>query len=117
MTPDHSEKVFVMLTALTLACTNPHVVADDSDEIPCEPRRVLQAVCQRCHTRPTAEGAPFALVARSDILPVREDMIEQLDAGRMPLEPVTISDEDRATLLDWLARGAPRVAPQECSSR
>jgi hypothetical protein len=94
----------------------------DANEIPCGPRIVLQSICQQCHTRPTRNGAPFSLVNRSDILAatrgsvIRQLMIEQLEARRMPLSPVTITDDQRNTLLGWLKEGAPAVSPQDCPS-
>jgi hypothetical protein len=42
-------------------------------------------------------------------------MIEEIDARRMPLSPVTITDEDRTTLLGWLHAGAPATTPQDCT--
>jgi hypothetical protein len=93
---------------------------EDADEIPCEPRRVLQTVCQRCHARPAQNGAPFALVTRSDVLAsyagsvIRELMIQEVEAGRMPLPPVTISPADREILLGWLRAGAPAVPARSC---
>lgn len=96
--------------------------ADDSAQIPCEPRRVLQTVCQHCHTRPLANGAPFPLEHRSDFdavyggIVVREDAIEQLAARRMPLAPITIDDQDRDVLLAWLRAGTPAVPSQTCAS-
>jgi hypothetical protein len=45
---------------------------------------------------------------------IRDLMIEQIEAGRMPLKPVTISDEMRTVLLAWLKNGAPAVPPQVC---
>jgi hypothetical protein len=95
-------------------------VREDADEIPCEPRLVLQTVCQRCHSLSPQNGAPFPLVRRSDILAmrggsaVRELMIPQLESKRMPLTPVTIDPEAREVLLDWLRAGAPAVAPNKC---
>jgi hypothetical protein len=95
---------------------------DDSAEIPCEPRRVLTTICQQCHTRPqTKNGAPFPLQWRSDVLAkyggveIRELMIEQLSAGRMPLAPVTIDPLDRELLLRWLQAGALAIAPDTCT--
>jgi hypothetical protein len=98
------------------------LVADDTDkDIPCAPRHVLQTICQQCHTRPMRNGAPFPLQTRSDIVVhtyggvvVRELMIEEVTAGRMPLTPVTISDEYTATLLYWLAAGAPADPDEDC---
>ena len=95
---------------------------DDVRTIPCEPRRILQTVCQQCHVDPPKNGAPFPLLDRGDILAtrnestVREAMIAQVEAKRMPAVPVTMSDADRATLLDWLNAGAPDVPPRECAS-
>lgn len=129
--------IFVLLAntvSLSVACSSgaptapaPMVEAtpstidpDDSDAIPCGPRRVLQSICQRCHTKPPANGAPFPLVTRSNIVRVGPDgeirqlMIEQIEAGRMPLAPVTIDYDSRETLLDWLRAGAPAVTPRSC---
>jgi hypothetical protein len=98
---------------------------NDSNEIPCPPRRVLTTICQQCHTRPeTKNGAPFPLVYRSDIIVkrgasgtlIRELMVAQLKAGTMPYPPVTITETDKATLLSWLSAGAFPVEPQECNS-
>ena len=95
-------------------------VRDDPDEIPCEPRLVLQTVCQHCHALPPRNGAPFPLVRSSDVLAtrsgmvVRDLMIQQLEAKRMPLSPVTIDPEAREVLLDWLRAGAPAVTPRQC---
>jgi hypothetical protein len=93
---------------------------DDADTIPCGPRFVLQRICQRCHSNPTANGAPFPLETRWDIVRVGRDgeirqlMIEQIEAGRMPLTPVTIDYSSRETLLDWLHAGAPAESPKTC---
>ena len=92
-------------------------LASDADTIPCAPRAVLVAVCQQCHTRPPRNGAPFALVNRSDIVSddaIRLDMIAQLESEHMPLPPVTIEDTDRAVLLEWLEGGAPAVPATSC---
>lgn len=96
-------------------------IREDADEIPCEPRRVLQTVCQQCHSLPPQNGAPFSLVRRADIVAtrsgvvVRELMIQQLDAWRMPLTPVTMSSVDREVLLEWLRAGAPATTPRDCT--
>jgi hypothetical protein len=96
-------------------------LAQDENDIPCAPRRVLQTICQQCHTKPQKNGAPFPLINRSDVVDnvyggevVRELMIENVTAGRMPQQPVTISDEDKATLLDWLNAGAPIDHQENC---
>lgn len=96
-------------------------LAPDEADIPCAPRRVLQTICQQCHARPTKNGAPFPLVYRSDVVVhayggvvVRELMIEELEAGRMPLAPVTIEAAEKTTLLDWLRAGAPADPDVRC---
>jgi hypothetical protein len=99
---------------------------DDENLIPCEPRAVLQTVCQQCHTRPTTKnGAPFPIVRHSDILAVRsggggatvrDRMIDQLRAGRMPLAPATIEPTQKTMLLTWLEEGAPTVEATDCQT-
>lgn len=96
-------------------------LAQDEADIPCAPRHVLQTICQQCHTKPQKNGAPFPLINRSDVVDnvyggvvVRELMIEMVEAGRMPLSPVTISDDDKATLLAWLHAGAPIDHHETC---
>lgn len=94
---------------------------DDSNLIPCAPRAVLVNICQQCHGRPTKNGAPFPIQRLNDILSthagevVRQDMIDELNANLMPLAPVTITPEDKATLLSWLNAGSPAVLPTSCS--
>ena len=122
---------FTLLGFLACSSTDPVVAprdaavdsvvpVDDSTQIPCAPREVLQTVCQQCHARTPLNGAPFPLVTRTDILTMRSGgiardlMIAQLVAKRMPLAPVTIEDEQRATLLAWLQDGAVAVTSQSC---
>jgi len=60
-------------------------------------------------------------VTRSDVLSlardgeIRQRMIEQVEARRMPLPPVTITEGDRAILLEWLQLGAPAVESTTCA--
>ncbi len=131
----YAAKLSLIIAATTLACSTspstragelqradvrPQEVREDTEEIPCEPRLVLQTICQRCHALPPQNGVPFPLVRRSDVLAmragvlVRELMIQQLEAGRMPLRPVSIELEQREVLLDWLRSGAPAVVPTQC---
>lgn len=89
-------------------------------EIPCGPRAVLALVCQQCHSSPTRSGAPYALVSIEDVRqerdgePTSSAMLALVEQRRMPLSPVTITDEQRSVLLDWLRSGAPTVTPREC---
>jgi hypothetical protein len=126
--------LFVTMVSVSVACVAGNAAApmpsldastlssepDDTDAIPCAPRLVLQTVCQKCHQRPPIRGAPFPLVTRSNIVRVGPDgeirqlMIQQLEAKRMPLAPETIDDDSRATLLDWLRAGAPAESSTTC---
>lgn len=82
-------------------------------EIPCAPRAVLEAVCQNCHTDPPRNGAPFSQQTYQDIdsdldgEPVYLRMKQAIEEGRMPLDPYTLTDAQRSTLLEWLSQGAP----------
>ena len=86
-------------------------------DIPCAPDRVLQNVCQHCHSSPPKNGAPFSLVTYDDTQremdghPLWFFMEKYVTARIMPLPPVEISDGDRAVLLAWLRAGAPARAP------
>ena len=80
---------------------------------PCAVAIVLSDVCRRCHTTELAGKAPFPLDDYDDsqvpygTRPVFESMKDELLARRMPLPPVTITEEQRATLLEWIDAGAP----------
>ncbi|HKQ69925.1 MAG TPA: hypothetical protein VJT73_11330 [Polyangiaceae bacterium] len=121
----------VVMTLGMMACSGsstPDVadvvpIHEGSDRIPCEPRSILQGVCQKCHTQPLLNGAPFPLIDRSDIVRIQKDgvevraaMIAQLETGRMPLTPETIDDVSRGQLLNWLRAGAPAEPPHSCSN-
>ncbi len=94
--------------------TAPRVIVG---EIPCAPRRVLENVCQQCHTTPRKYGAPFPLITYGDVQaaldgrPVAYWMEASVREGAMPLPPVELASDDRETLLAWLAAGAPARGP------
>ena len=97
--------------------------AASHDDIPCDPKTVLQNVCQKCHSSPPQNSAPFPLVSYDDTQvvmsgkPVWMYMRTVLQTGVMPLPPVTIAPSDLATLLHWLDDGAPpRSATDVCST-
>ncbi|MES1183913.1 MAG: hypothetical protein ABUL60_08850 [Myxococcales bacterium] len=87
----------------------------------CAARVVLQAKCQRCHGEPQENGAPFPLLSYADTQvvdragsPRSDKMKAALESDFMPpqflkltpeVEP--LSDDERATLLDWLANEPP----------
>lgn len=91
-------------------------------EIPCNPKRVLELVCQQCHTAPLRNMAPFPLLTYADTQavvsgkPIWGYMQKVLVGRMMPLPPVQIEPADRAVLLGWLEAGAPpRLASDVCS--
>jgi hypothetical protein len=94
---------------------------NDSNQIPCAARRVLQQVCQQCHGKPLKEAAPFPILTRADMFKIyqgrviRALVVEQLNTRRMPVEPVTMNDTQRQELLDWVNAGAYAVAAQVCA--
>ena len=87
----------------------------------CAAREVLEHKCQRCHGATPEHGAPFSLVSYEDTQVVNargkaryELMAEAISSDYMPamfvklspaVEPLT--DEERATLLDWCEHEAP----------
>lgn len=82
-------------------------------EIPCEPRAVLEAICQNCHADPPRNGAPFSQMTYQDIdadldgEPVWARMRRAVEEGRMPLDPYALTGEQQRILLAWLGEGAP----------
>jgi len=84
--------------------------------------RIIQAKCQQCH-RPN-DIAPFALTTYDDVVTYAEDIQTVLKAKRMPpWKPVAdvgafrdsyaLSDEDRNTVLNWIAAGMPQGDPAD----
>jgi hypothetical protein len=101
----------------------PPIIEEPSGlDLPCDPQRILAAVCQKCHTNPQRNGAPFPLVTYDDTQAIWKGaritsyMLPALQKGIMPLPPVTIAPADRAMLIAWLTAGAPpRMASDMCS--
>jgi hypothetical protein len=90
-------------------------------ELPCAIERILATTCQRCHADPPVNRAPFALVTYADTQAplhgrsVAAVMREVLENRTMPVPPVEMSEDDRSTLLAWLASGAaPRTTGTKC---
>src|SRR3981189_511803 len=84
--------------------------------------RIMQAKCQQC-PRPN-DIAPFALMNYSDASTYSEDIQRVISQKIMPpWKPVPghgefknsygLSDEERQTLLDWVAAGAPEGDPND----
>jgi hypothetical protein len=98
------------------------VSTPETQFIPCDANRVLEAVCQQCHTDPPKNSAPFPLVTYQDthvVLsgnPTWVHMRNAIENGIMPLPPVQIDPASRDALLRWLYAGAPaRTASDLCS--
>ena len=83
----------------------------------CDVEPILQAHCQRCHTEPPENGAPFALLTHADTQegnPHRyEQMAAVLEQDFMPpqwlevdppVEPLPCGE--KVTLLAWIDQGA-----------
>jgi hypothetical protein len=94
-------------------------------EIPCDPKRVLETVCQTCHSAPPQNSAPFPLVTYDDThvvnaitngKPIWHYMLSAVQSGLMPLTPVQINAGDRDALLAWLNAGAPARTPTDMCS-
>jgi hypothetical protein len=101
----------------------PTIAAVRSGALPCEVDRILTSTCQKCHTEPPQNGAPFPLVTYADTQvvldgrPVHEYMSRALESDRMPLAPVRLEQGDRVLLLDWLRAGAlPASAGDACGA-
>jgi len=102
----------------------------------CDAYEVINCVCQQCHQNPTRNGAPMPLMTYEDTQArfptassssfVWERMQIAVSNGLMPetgnpnVEPAVkpLTDEQRDTLLGWLAQGAHdeggRDCPQTC---
>jgi hypothetical protein len=98
------------------------VSSRETQFVPCDANRVLQSVCQQCHTDPPRNSAPFPLVTYQDTQvvlsgnPLWVHMRNAVDNGIMPLPPVMIDPAARDALLRWLYAGAPaRTASDVCS--
>lgn len=82
----------------------------------CDVAPILEARCQRCHTDPPKNGAPFPLLSYEDTQ--EEERYEQVgDAVSRdfmpplwlevdpPVEPLSCGEKE--TLLAWIEQGAP----------
>jgi len=96
----------------------------EGDGLPCDVRDALETSCGLCHGMTPAFGAPMPLVSYDDLRvpapsdparPVYELVAARMtaDAGRMPPDG-NISEADAATILDWIAQGAPEDPEAAC---
>ena len=91
-----------------------------TERLPCDVETVLVQRCQECHTAPPANDAPFPLLTYADTRadyfgdPIYERMRTAIETDFMPLDPrEKLPPDERATVLDWIADGAPPAAPGE----
>lgn len=127
------------LAGLTFACSSAvseptprsdtHVAQAEAGNF-CDAFAVIQQKCVRCHSDPPAHGAPFALdsyeatqTPSRDGKTIRADRMRAvIDSGFMPLTSIRLdppveplSCEEKATLLEWIDRGAepaPAIDPR-----
>lgn len=94
--------------------------AGSSADLPCDVDRVLSEQCRKCHSATPRFGAPMALESWDDLQApaasdaskkVYEVALTRIDSDRSPMPPppnARLRVEDRKTLTDWAAAGAPR---------
>jgi hypothetical protein len=94
----------------------------------CDVRVVLERKCQRCHSDPPANGAPFALVTYEDTqvidrggVPRSKRMADAIVSDYMPprflkIEPPVdvLTAEEKELLLEWLFSGAASTGGPQC---
>jgi hypothetical protein len=94
-------------------------------------RSAIESKCQRCHTRPPENGAPFPLLTWEDTRApygrqvVYEAMLGAIESGFMPLVELSLSPPvedltpaEKTTLLTWLRAGAaPERSGAACDAR
>lgn len=122
---------WLALASLTFAChsaileptpKNDDTVAQADPGEFCDAFAIIREKCVRCHGSPPSHGAPFSLdsydatqVPSRDGKTIRADRMGQVIAsGFMPLKSLRLdppveplSCEEKATILEWVARGAP----------
>jgi hypothetical protein len=96
----------------------------------CQASAVLEQACERCHTEPPANGAPFPLVSYEDTQApyyssgkqIWEVMRSVVRSGFMPMRPAALMPpvepltcEQKSTLLGWLDQGAKLEGPPTCT--
>jgi uncharacterized membrane protein len=133
---------WLVLASLTFACnsavsepmpkTDDHVSQTQGGGF-CDAFAVIREKCVRCHGSPPSHGAPFSLdsydatqVPSHDGKTIRADrMGEVIDSGFMPLTSLRLdppveplSCEEKATILEWIERGAqpPPEADPDCET-
>jgi uncharacterized membrane protein len=94
----------------------------------CQVQTVLEQKCQRCHTDPPDNGAPFPLVTYEDTQVVDRREISRLQrmhdaveseympATWMKLDPPVqgLTANERAVILDWASAGGEPTGGTSC---
>lgn len=110
---------------------------DPEAQFPCAVEKILKEPCQRCHSNPTKNGAPFPLVVWNDLLfdysgPAYEAMYKAVKVDFMPYcadgscsekvvselvggVPPPLTPTQKQTLLDYLICPQPEYG-LTCSS-
>lgn len=90
-------------------------------DFPCDVFTVLQNNCQSCHQDPPKVGAPYPLLTFEDtrelhgmtMTPRWRRMGQVVESNFMPIG-MTMSAEDKQTLLDWVDACAPPAEGMGC---
>jgi hypothetical protein len=92
--------------------------------MPCDVNDALVRACGMCHGETPTFGAPMPLATWADLqVPAKSDptrkvyelVAERITAEVSPMPPSgDITDEEKATLLAWIANGAPADPSADC---
>lgn len=88
------------------------------NELPCDVREVVEAVCANCHASPPTSNAPFALTSRYDFLApwftsgqsVGERSVIRMKSAQIPMPPRSeppIAPHHLTTIEAWVDAGMP----------
>lgn len=78
------------------------------DYLPCDVEVILAARCRVCHSR-TSVGEEPLLDTYAQVRAEAPWIVESVVEDFMPLLPPPLTDEQKATLADWLESGTPAV--------
>src|SRR5688572_21365400 len=122
----------LVLALLLVACSGEDPEPEPASGVTwCQALGVLETSCQRCHSEPPQNGAPFSLVTYEHTqapygtmqVPTHTRMRSAVASGFMPLVQIPLeppvqplSCEQKTTLLKWLDEGAEPVGGVDCSA-
>lgn len=87
------------------------------DYLPCDVEVIVAARCRVCHSR-TSVGEEPLLDTYAQVRAEAPWVVEAVLEDFMPLLPPPLTDEEKATFVDWLESGTPAVrqsTPPRCS--